>query len=65
MQTSNELNQNWLNYLAELNRLLATCQIPGLQANFWPALGVHIYREQMYFQSVLPALLPKALEEKC
>lgn len=63
MQISNDLNQNWLNYLSELNRLLANCQIPGLQANFWPALGVHIYREQVYFQSVLMVLLPKVIAD--
>lgn len=65
MQISSDLNQNWINYLAELNRLLATCRIPGFQTNFWPALGVHIYREQVYFQSVLMALLPKVIAENC
>lgn len=63
MQISNDLNQNWVNYLSELNRMLAACQIPGLQANFWPALGVHIYREQVYFQSVLMVLLPQVMAE--
>lgn len=63
MQISCDLNQNWINYLSELNRLLATCLIPGFQANFWPALGVHIYREQVYFHSVLMALLPEAMAE--
>jgi hypothetical protein len=65
MQIAGELNKSWINYLLELNRLLATCQIPGRQANFWPALGVHIYREQVYFQSVVAILLPKAREERC
>ncbi|HEX3043914.1 MAG TPA: DUF2935 domain-containing protein [Bacillota bacterium] len=65
MQSAAELNQSWLNYLLELNRMLATCQIPERQTNFWPALGVHIYREQGYFQSVLLALYPKALAENC
>ncbi|HEX7715015.1 MAG TPA: DUF2935 domain-containing protein [Bacillota bacterium] len=53
-----ELNQNWMNYLSELNRLLNSCQIPGRQTNYWPALGMHIYREQSYFQSVLQILIP-------
>ncbi len=65
MQSASELNQNWLNYLLDLNRLLATCQIQGRQTNFWPALGVHIYREQGYFQSILIALIPRAQAENC
>jgi hypothetical protein len=65
MQVSSDLNQNWLNYLSELIRMLATCQIPGQQTNFWPALGAHIYREQVYFQSVLMVMLPKVLAENC
>jgi hypothetical protein len=65
MHSAAELNQSWLNYLLELNRMLATCQIPGRQINLWPALGVHIYREQGYFQSVLLVLQPKAHAENC
>lgn len=65
MRFAAQLNQSWLNYLLELNRLLATCRIPGQQANFWPALGDHIYREQEYFQSVLMILIPKAQMENC
>jgi hypothetical protein len=65
MQTASDLNQSWLNYLTELNILLATCQIPALQANFWPALGVHIYREQLYFQSILLVLIPRTKKENC
>lgn len=65
MQSAAELNQCWLNYLLELNRLLASCLIPGQGINLWPALGAHIYREQEYFQSVLMILLPKAQMENC
>ena len=65
MQTAWDLNHSWINYLVELNRLLATCLIPARQTNFWPALGVHIYREQVYFQSELMILVPKAKAENC
>lgn len=59
-----ELNCNWINFLADINNLIATCQIPSRQTNFWPALGVHIMAEQVYFQSILQALLPRLSQTK-
>ncbi len=48
-----DLNCDWINYLSKLNQLIATCQIPSRQTNFWPALAVHISAEQVYFQTIL------------
>ncbi len=63
IKTSMELNCDWINFLTEVNNLIATCQIPSRQTNFWPALGVHIMAEQVYFQSVLQALLSRLSQE--
>ncbi len=56
IDTTLEQIEEHAQFLARLFNDLASCTIPGRQANFWPRLADHMRREDIYFIQVLTVL---------